>query len=283
VAPQKDFHKWIAEEAEKLSASETRIAAHLVEHLEQWAFESASHLAAQLDLHRSTIVRFAQRLGLRGFSELQAAARQALLKSFAPSSELAWSMEHDIQDDLVQRIYERELQNLRETYHHLDFDALQATARGLADAENVVVFGRRFSYSIAHYLSLAIKTMRGGVRLAPGPGGAAVDLLFDLTPKDFALVVSLRRYSPEVQRALNFLGRAGIPRSLLTDVSPVSDHPEEIYVIQAHTGSTSMLESYTALISVSHALLSMLHRLIPGSQQWLETVERAWSIYNRKK
>ncbi len=283
MSPQNDFQEWIDTKAEELTPSEMRLAAHLRENMEQWSFEPASQLGVRLEVHRSTIVRFAQRLGMAGFPELQTAVRQTLLKSISPASELALTMFDDERPDLARLIYERELTNLRETYRHLDPDALTRTAEGLAGARRVVTFGRRFSYPIAHYLSLALKTMRSGVRLAPDPGGSSIDLLYDLGPEDFALAVSLRRYSPEVQKTLKFLSHAKTPYCLLTDVSPIAHQGEKIQVIQAHIGGASVLESYTALVSVCHTLLAMVYHAIPDSQKRLRQAERAWRDYNKVK
>ena len=187
-----------------LTPSEMRLASHLVEHVEKWAFESATQLAALLDVHRSTIVRFAQNLGFSGFPELQTVARQTLLHSFSPTSKLSLTMADDGQSDLVQEIFEREMQNIQVTYRNLDARALETTARGVARARKVAIFGRRFSYPIALYLNLALKTMRDRVGLAPDPGGSSIDLLFDLCPDDYAIIVSLRRHSPEVQKPSAF-------------------------------------------------------------------------------
>ena len=52
-------------------------------------------------------------------------------------------------------------------------------------------------------------------------------------------------------------------------------------VLQAYVGSTSVLDSCTALISVSHTLLSLISRYIDGSQARLEATEKAWNRYNR--
>ncbi|MFZ0614074.1 MAG: MurR/RpiR family transcriptional regulator [Desulfobacterales bacterium] len=277
----KPIHDWIASKAEGLTTSELRLAAHLGEHLELWAFESAAQLAVRLGVHRSSIVRLAQKLGLNGFAELQAKARGALLKSFSPSRELALTPSANVQADMVEQIYQRELMNLRQTYEYLDLSALEATAREITGARRVVLFGRRFSYPIALYLSLALNTMRNGVRLAPEPGGTAIDTLFDLTPDDYALIVSMRRHSPEVRRTIDFLGNLEVPRALLTDVSIRVDPKQGMRVLQAYVGSTSVLDSYTALTSVSHTLLSLISRYADGSQVRLEAAERAWNRYNR--
>jgi DNA-binding MurR/RpiR family transcriptional regulator len=131
------------------------------------------------------------------------------------------------------------------------------------------------------YLSLALNTMRPGVTLAPEAGGSSIDQLFDLSSSDYALVVSIRRYSPEIRRTLDFLADSNIPCTLLTDVSPLAEPTNGTHVIQAHIGSTSVLESFTALISVSHALLSLVQRFIPESRKRLDAAEQAWRRFNK--
>ncbi len=278
---QETIHDWIAKRAEGLTASELRLAAHMGEHLDVWAYESAAQLAARLGVHRSSIIRLAQKLGLAGFPELRQAARTAFLKSFSPSPELSFKCSANTHAAAVEGIYRRELQNLQQTYESLDITELEATASAIARSERVVLFGRRFSYPIALYISLALKTMRDGVRLAPDPGGSAVDTLFDATPQDFALIVSMKRHSPEVKRAISFLHQLKVPLALLTDVSIKVAPSKGMRILYAYVGSDSLLDSYTALTSVSHTLLSLSSNYIEGSRKRLEAAEYAWNKFNR--
>src|SRR5690625_3877933 len=209
-----------------LTLTERQLAAHLVEHLEDWGYRSSSELAAVLGVHRSTIVRFAQHAGYAGFPELQEAARAAYLHAVAESRDLFLS---DVgQGDAgtaVRDVYQKELLNIQRSYGHLDSEALEATAQELAAAERVVVFGRRFSYPIALHIGMMLRTVRPGVETSPASGGSSVDQLFDLDSSDFVLAVSLRRHSPEVQRTLGFLAGAAVPVTVLTDASPGDNVP----------------------------------------------------------
>ena len=277
----KTIHDWIAARAAGLTEGELRLSAHMGEHLDVWAYESAAQLAARLGVHRSSIVRLAQKFGLSGFPELQEAARNALLKSFSPSPDLSFKCSVNSHAEVVEGIYQRELMNLRQTYESLDVIELDATAQSIAQSDRVVLFGRRFSYPIALYLSLTLKTMRDGVRLAPDPGGSAVDSLFDLKPEDFVLVVSMRRHSPEVQRSIDFLSKLRVPQALLTDVSIKVDVKKGMRILYAYVGSKSLLDSYTALTSVSHTLLSLTSNYIKDSRRRLEAAESAWNKFNR--
>lgn len=267
----------------ELTPQERRLATHLVEQLERWAYSSSSELAEELGVHRSTIVRFAQHVGFGGYPELQERAREAYVQAMLAPRELVLS---DVGDGdaatVVQAVYRRELQNLQRSYGYLDLDALGAIARGLAGARRVLLFGRRFSYPIALHLSLVLRTMRGRVDVAPAPGGSPVDQLFDLGPDDFVLVVSLRRHSPEVQRTLRFLAEARVPVAVLTDASPGNDVPPGTRVLRAHVGSTGVLDSYTALVSVSHALLTLVEAALPAAQGRLAAAERAWQQFSKE-
>jgi len=265
----------------EFSPSETRLATDLLEHPDEWGYLASTQLAARLRVHRSTIVRFAQRAGYAGFPELQEAARGAYLNAMSAAPELVLLDPHDAGGALIGDIFQRELANLQQSYLNLPVEVLEATARAVAEARRVLVFGRRFSYPIALYLSLALRAMRGNVELAPEPGGTSVDQLFDLGAEDYAVVVSMRRYSPEVQRVLRYLAGRAVPHTLLTDTSPARDFPDSARVLRAHIGGAGILESYTALSSVGHALLSLVAASLPDAEARLGEAENAWRQFSK--
>src|SRR5690606_30641339 len=188
------------------------------------------------------------------------------MKSVSAPGDLVLTDRGEGDTETVQVVYQRELHNLQRSYEHLDLDALDRTARGLAKARRVLLFGRRFSYPIALHMSLVLRTMRDRVEAAPAAGGSSVDQLFDLGPEDYVVVVSLRRHSVEVRRTLEHLSDRGVPVTILTDASPGNNVPSAAQVLRAHVGSTGVLDSYTALISVSHALLTLVEAELPGAE-----------------
>ncbi len=281
IAASDDLLGILDRTADSLTPQERRLAAHLIEHLESWGYLSSSELADQLGVHRSTVVRFAQHVGFAGYPELQESVREAYVRALSASNDLVLTEAGEQGTGAVQAVYQRELHNLQRSYRHLDLEALEATARGIASARRVVLFGRRFSYPIALHISLVLRTMRERVDAAPAPGGSSVDQLFDLGAEDYVLVVSLRRHSPEVQRTLKYLAAADVPVTVLTDASPGNNVPEAARVLRAHVGSTGVLDSYTALVSVSHALLTLIEAALPGADQRLAAAERSWQHFNR--
>lgn len=267
--------------AGQLTPQERRLASHLVERLEQWGYLSSSELARELGVHRSTVVRFAQSVGFRGYPELQEAARTAWHRTLVTNNQLVLTGETDGKLGKVQAVFDRELENLQRSYTNLDMAALEDTAVRIASARRVLVYGRRFSQPLALHLAQILRTMRERVESAPASGGMAVDLLFDLTPDDLVLVVSMRRHSPEVQRTLRYLAEAGVPVTVLTDASPGNELSSNTRVLRAHIGGTSMLDSYTALVSVAHSLLTLAEAALPEAEERLARVEQAWQHFNK--
>jgi DNA-binding MurR/RpiR family transcriptional regulator len=263
--------------ASALSPSEERLAAHLVEHPDIWGFRPTTEVAALMGMHRSTIVRFAQRLGFTGFPGLQEAVRALYMDSVSAPLDLGDNVLAGVHESIIRAIVERELTNLRSTYAKLDLRVLEDTARRIAEARNVLVFGRRFSHAIALGVSLTLRTLRGGVRIAPEQGGSSLDSVFDLNLEDAALVVSLRRHSPSVQRMLEHLEERQVPTTLMTDASPVARIPSSVQVLHAHIGSTSTLDSFTSLVSVGHTLCTLVGRLMPDANARWRAVESARS------
>lgn len=276
-----EFSDQLAERAATFTATEAELASHLVKHPELWGFSASTALAEALGVHRSTIVRFAQNLGYDGFPQLRETVRNAYLKSVASPLDLTSSAPGPDFNEVIHSVYERELQNLRQTYAHLDGATLEGSARDLASARKVLIFGRRFSFTIAMHTNLLLRSLRPAVRLAPDPGGSSLDVMFDLDHNDAALVFSLRRHSPEVQRAIQYLVLHGVPTTLVTDAAPVPDLPDGLKVLHAHIGSTSTLDSFTSLVSLSHALATIVGRLLPESSSRQALLEEARLHFQR--
>lgn len=267
--------------AGELSPTEEELARHLTMHADQWGFARTSVLADSLGVHRSTMGRFAQRLGYSGLPELREAVRAEYLKTVTRPMGIARLMPDSQFSELVHTVYSSEMQNLRQTYARIDGQTLERTAHELARAKRVIVFGRRFSYTIAMHTSLLLRSLRPGVILVPDPGGSSLDAMFDVDSQDAAIVFSLRRHSPEVQRAVDLLVDRQVPTTLITDAAPLSNVPKELMVLQAHIGSSTTVDSYTSLVSLGHALAVIVKELLPNAVERQALLEESRIHFQR--
>src|ERR1700684_3380640 len=76
TSEHQSLSKYIRARFEDCSRSQKDVAQYIVDHLDEAAFQTAEELARRANTSSSTVVRFSQGLGLEGFPELQAAARE---------------------------------------------------------------------------------------------------------------------------------------------------------------------------------------------------------------
>lgn len=270
----------------RLTAREEQLASNMSNNMELWAFANAKSIAEQAKVHRSTIIRFAQKIGFKGFPEFQEAVRKEFLKTHTTAPELSLGFDksgNDAVTSVVQSVYGKDLNNLKMTYQNLDFEDLDKTAAGLAKAKRVLIFGRRFSYPIALHIGYFLRVMRDGVSIAPDPGGSSVDSLFSMSDSDYALIVTLVRYSPEVQRVLDYLQQVQTPLTIMTDAGNLPRGAEHASLLRAHVKSSSILGSYSAMMSMSHALLNCVGTFLTDVDSRFENIEKANALFNKSK
>ena len=122
----------IANAGERLTQTDRRIAAAILDDPTLLAFGTVSDLAERMGTSRPTIVRFANKLGFGGYTDLQRRAREAVARQLAtPSHRIRQQREghgaarRDIESAMHQAI------------EHLEPDRVRAVAEPIARARAV--------------------------------------------------------------------------------------------------------------------------------------------------
>lgn len=260
----------IAERAGSLTPSERQIADRLLSHPETSGFASASDLAREMGISASTVVRFAQSLGFRGWLELQGAIkhesseRQRLI-DMAPS-----------EGRFLTAFVNTEVDNLR--YLLGQDEELEAAAQLLADAERVWLLGNRASMFVAGMAHHFLAMTRPGVTLLTGDVRVVPDQLLDVGPRQAALVVSIARYSRATHELTKYLA-AAMPVVLLTDEFASPLLALATARLRVATAGVTSWKSSSAAFALTQALVMEVARKTPASRGRLERAEALWSEF----
>jgi DNA-binding MurR/RpiR family transcriptional regulator len=161
---------------DELTQSQKRIAEMVVEDPEFVAFATVDKMAARLGVSPSTVVRFAYRLGLDGYQDLQERVR-TLVRAQMRLNAATGDDDHDLTAHLGESVFARslahDLDNLRRTMVNLQLDDLERAVKAIAEARRVYVLGGATSHAIAVYAALALDRMRGETVLLDGDAFAA--------------------------------------------------------------------------------------------------------------
>lgn len=209
---------------EDLTTAQKRIAEAIVEDPEFVAFATVDKLANRLGVAASTIVRFAYKLGLDGYQDLQMRVRTQVRAQYRTATDAgadATPASHLGETPLAASLT-RDLHHLQKTIRSLDAETLERTVAALDTAEHLYITGDLTSYSLAYFSAIALGRARDHVRLVRADAEGAAALL-DMGPDDALLAFTFPPYSRNVLRVVDWAIRCKAMTIGVTDaaVSPV--------------------------------------------------------------
>ena len=204
----------VAAVSRELTPTERRIAREVLDEPTLLAFGTVSDLASRVGTSRPTIVRFANKLGFDGYTQLQRHVRSDLSHRLARPSE---RIRHDKKVALPARAAVNNA--LASVFKATEGARLAALANPVVRAANVWILSGETSQAGAHALHSGLSMVRPGVRSIE-EHSFGTDLS-DAGPRDAAVVFDFFRYRRQVSNATRVFADAGVAVVAITD-SPLS-------------------------------------------------------------
>ena len=204
----------VAAVSSELTPTERRIAHAVLAEPTLLAFGTVSDLAGRVGTSRPSIVRFANKLGFNGYTQLQKHVRSDLSHRLARPSE---RIRHDKKKALPVRKAINDA--IASVFKVVEGEQLAALVGPIVRADNVWVLSGETSKAGAHAFHSGLSMVRPGVR-ALEEHSFGTDLS-DAGPRDAAVVFDFFRYRRQVINATRVFAAAGVSVVAITD-SPLS-------------------------------------------------------------
>jgi DNA-binding MurR/RpiR family transcriptional regulator len=200
-----------------LTNSQKRIAEAIVDEPEFVAFATVDRFAARLKISPSTVVRFAYRIGLRGYPDLQEKVRDLVRSTMRARDEgVLLHVDGTAGDSL-----RRDIGLLLRTGERLDWEGVEKAIVTIVNAGRVCVVGGVTTFAVAYYTAVALERARREVSLLDGLAAGAISNLRDMTPGDVLIAFSFPPYARKTLGAVDAASRRGATIIGITD-SPIS-------------------------------------------------------------
>ncbi len=284
VATEQDVISELRRAYDELTQSQKRIAEAIVEDPEFVAFATVDKMAARLNVSPSTVVRFAYRLGLNGYQDLQDRVR-TLVRSQMRLNAATGDESNDLTAHLGEGVFAKslahDLENLQRTILNLQLADLEMAVRIIVEARRVYVLGGATSHAIAFYAALALDRMRGETILIDREAFAASSLQ-SMTGDDAFLVFTFAPYASNTLRITNTARRRGAKVVAISDtpVSPVGQRVD--VVLPALASGLSTQNSIVAPLAVTTALLNGVIAASPDAMArygQIVGILNEWDVY----
>lgn len=188
-----------------LSKRLKQVARYILDNSNSVAFDTVASIAQQADVPPSTLIRFANAFGFSGFNEMKQMFKQHLMEETANYTERARLFRQTTSDESSPPETPTEILNmftmvnnqaLQQLAMQTSSDDLERAVALLGEAENIYVIGLRRSFSVASYLTYALRHLDRKAFLIDGLGGMFTEQLSLVGPKDVVVAVSFSPFTP---------------------------------------------------------------------------------------
>ena len=273
VAGVDELMQRIAHDYEALPRQLKSVASYIEQHRASVMMDRTSDIAASCGVHPSAVVRFAQRFGFSGFSDLQAVFRQAYAGQGASATsyqqrirQLIDAKEGKTSPELGGAVAREFIgacrSGLDELESGLDDAQFDAAVKMLEQADNIYVIGVRRSFPVASYIVYALQHTRKRVHLVSGLGSMYHEQIRSVKKGDVVIAISFAPYGKETQYCLRVAQQHHAKTLVITDsqLSPLARHADaQLYVKE---GSAFAFRSLTSTFCLCQALfIALAYRL----------------------
>lgn len=206
----------IAAASEDLTPVERRIAEAVLADPTLLAFGTVSDLAEEVGTSRPSIVRFGQKLGFEGFSDLREHAQSSVSAQLSRPSQRIRQTEGSIG-----RAGVRLTDSIRHLIEALDGEPIKALGKPLIAANNIWILSGETSRAGAHVLASGLTMVRPNVHLIHEHSSGRS--LSGAGPKDAAVVIDFARYRRHAVTTARALVHLGVDLVAITD-APLSPY-----------------------------------------------------------
>ena len=267
----------IAHDFEALPRQLKSVATYIEQNRARVMMDRTSDIAARCGVHPSAVVRFAQRFGFSGFSNLQAVFRHAYAGQGASGTSYQQRIRRlidakggdangarggDMVGTVAREFIDACRSGLDELEAGLDDAQFDAAVKMLEQADNLYVIGVRRSFPVASYIVYALQHTRKRVHLVSGLGGMYQEQIRGVKKGDVVIAISFAPYGKETQYCLRVAQHHQAKTLVITDsrLSPLARHASaQLYVKE---GSAFAFRSLTSTFCLCQALfIALAYRL----------------------
>ena len=260
----------IAGEYDDLPRQLKSVAKYVEQHRASLMVDRVGDIAERCGVQPSAIVRFAQRFGYSGFSEMQAVFRHDYHEQSNPLSSyherirtLIASKKHALTGGQVAREFiAGSKSGLDELARGLDDAQIEAAVGILEKAENIYVVGVRRSFPVAAYIVYALAHTGKRVHLVAGTGGMYREQMSSIRRNDVVIAISFTPYGRETRACVSDARKRHARTVVITDsrMSPLARDAGALLTVKE--GSAFAFRSLTSTICLCQALfVALAYRL----------------------
>ncbi len=266
---------------EKLSKGHKKMADYILEHSEDAAFMTAAEMGAALDISESTVVRFAAKIGLDGYPDLQDKLRKWTKNKLQTGTTPVFSDKTADSWGVIATVFQSDMQKIHDTLEDLREEVFASAVDAILKAKHVYIVGLRNSAPLASFFYFYLNMLRRDVVMLDTTSSTEMfEQMIRIDEEDVFIGISFPRYSMRTLKAMEFAKDRRAKVIAITDSvrSPITMYAS--ISLLAKSELNGVADSLVAPFSLLNALIVAMCLKNPEQvKDELKNLEDVWSNY----
>ncbi len=253
----KEIKEKITSKYNSLPKNQRKIADYFINNFDKIPFVNVQDLSDATGASVASIVRFSQRAGFKGFSELRDAITGSLQKELSSKQIFPLFEKHKIDEDLLTEVANQDIKNINDTLNLVERKTFDYVIDRILKSERVFTAGLGISYLLAEILAYQLTQVGISSSVLQHSHTLFNEHILFLNQKDLLIVFSFPPYSKETIEAAEYAAKRKIDVISVTNkhASPVT----------FFTKANLIVKSENMLFTNSFAAISVLINAIATS------------------
>jgi len=220
---------------EKLPKNQKKIADYIINNTDEVPFKSVNELSISTGVSVASIVRFAQRIGYKGFLELRDDISDSL-KTRIQNKEIFSLFEgKSINSDTLTSVANQEISNINDTLNLIDRKSFDSAVSKILKSERVYTAGLGISYLLSEILAYQLCQVAVDADNMRHDHSSFMEKVMYLKPKDLVIIFSFPPYSKETIETARLAKEQGIGVVSITNknAAPAARYSDVTLVVKS--------------------------------------------------
>ncbi len=264
-----------------LPKNQKKTADYIIDNFDSIPFLSVQEVSKETGISVASVVRFAQRTGFSGYSELRDAIAESLQTQLSGKMIFPLFDKQKVDEDLLTAVANQDIRNINDTLTLIERENFRKAVKEIGKANRVFTAGLGISYLLAEILAYQLTQVGIDASVFKHDYTIFHEQIMFLNKKDLVIAFSFPPYSKETIEACEYAVSKGIKVISITnkEASPVTHYSNINLVVQ----SENMLytNSFAAISVVINAIATEC--AIKNKQRAEKTLQESSKVTENQK
>jgi DNA-binding MurR/RpiR family transcriptional regulator len=254
MARYKEIKEKIQNKFEELPKNQRKIANYFVDNFDKVSFLTVHDISLATGASVASVVRFAQRIGFSGFSELREAIADSLQDHLSNMQNFSLLDERKIEKDILSSVANLDIKNINDTLGIIEREVFDSAINMILKSDRVFTVGLGISYLLAEILAYQLTQVSVDAVAFKNNYCPFSEQIPLLNQKDLIIMFSFPPYSKDTIEVAKIASEKKIKLIAITnkEASPITFFSKINLIV--HSENMLFTNSFAAISVIINAL-----------------------------